>query len=100
MIFTINALHKTGSKGTVWLIASIWFCTIRILAFAASKFSVCHFLLPDSHVLYGIAADCWLFLTPALGWNLAGACEEVASDLGLGGGFRWVLRFSPPVTIG
>ena len=30
----------------------------------------------------------------------AGACEKVASDLGLGGGFRRVLRFPPPVTTG
>ena len=26
-----------------------------------------------------------------------GACEKVASDLGLGGGFRRVLRFPPPI---
>ena len=30
----------------------------------------------------------------------AGACGKVASDLGLGGGFRRVLRFPPPVTTG
>ena len=29
-----------------------------------------------------------------------GACEKVASDLELGGGFRRVLRFPPPVTTG
>ena len=29
-----------------------------------------------------------------------GACEEIASDLGLGGGFRRLLRFSPPVSTG
>ena len=28
------------------------------------------------------------------------ACEKVASDCGLGGGFHWVLRFSAPVTSG
>ena len=29
-----------------------------------------------------------------------GACEQVASDLGLGGGFHQVFRFPPPVTTG
>ena len=29
-----------------------------------------------------------------------GACEKVASDLELGGGFRRVLRFPAPVTTG
>ena len=29
-----------------------------------------------------------------------GHVKKVASDLGLGGGFRWVLHFSPPVTTG
>ena len=28
------------------------------------------------------------------------ACEKDASDLGFGGGFRWVLQFPPPVTNG
>ena len=28
------------------------------------------------------------------------ACEKVASDLGLGDGFRCVLRFPPPVSTG
>ena len=28
------------------------------------------------------------------------ACEKVASDLWLGGGFLWVLCFLPPVTTG
>ena len=28
------------------------------------------------------------------------ACEKVASDLGLGGGFCWVLQFPPPLTTG
>ena len=29
----------------------------------------------------------------------SGACKKVASGLGLGGGFRWVLQFPPPVTM-
>ena len=29
-----------------------------------------------------------------------GACEKVASDLGLVGGFLWVHQFPPPVTTG
>ena len=29
-----------------------------------------------------------------------GACENVASDLGLGSGFRWALRYRPPLTTG
>ena len=29
---------------------------------------------------------------------MAGPCENVTSDLGLGGGFPWVLRFPQPVT--
>ena len=28
------------------------------------------------------------------------ACQKVASDLGLGGGFHRVLRFPPPITTG
>ena len=31
---------------------------------------------------------------------VAGACEKVESDLVLGGGFRQVFRFPPPVTAG
>ena len=30
----------------------------------------------------------------------AGACEKIASDLGLGSGFRWLLHFSPLLTNG
>ena len=30
----------------------------------------------------------------------AWACEEVTSDLGLGGGFHWVLWFTPPLRNG
>ena len=30
--------------------------------------------------------------------SLAGACKKVSSDSGLGGGFRRVLQFPPPVT--
>ena len=30
----------------------------------------------------------------------AGACEKVASDLRLAGGFRRVIRFLPPLTTG
>ena len=39
-------------------------------------------------------------LSPLPAWVriLAWACEKVASDLGLGGGFRRVLRFPPPHT--
>ena len=32
--------------------------------------------------------------------SLPGACEKVASDLGLGDEFRRVLQFPPPVTTG
>ena len=35
----------------------------------------------------------------APGLNPTEAYEKVASDLGLGVGFRWVLRLLPPVTI-
>ena len=31
---------------------------------------------------------------------LARACEKVSSDLGLGGGFHWAMRFAPPPTCG
>ena len=39
-------------------------------------------------------------LTTAWVRILAWACEKVASDLGLGGGFRRVLQFPPLLTTG
>ena len=44
--------------------------------------------------------DCTLSLTTAWVRIPTWACEKVASDLGLGGGFRRVLRFPPPHTTG
>ena len=41
-----------------------------------------------------------LSLTSAQVRITARECEKVASDLGLGSGFRWVLRFPPPLTTG
>ena len=46
------------------------------------------------------ATDCTLSLTTARVRILAWACEKVASELGLGGGFRRVLRFPPQLTTG
>ena len=51
-------------------------------------------------------ADFWsalmavLSLTASCLSPLPRACEKVASDLGLGGGFLWVLLFHPPLTTG
>ena len=46
----------------------------------------------------GAGADCSLSLTTARVRIPAGACEKVNSDLGVGGGFRRVLRFPPLLT--
>ena len=54
----------------------------------------------DSCVVYGVAAECYLSLTAAWVAITDVACKKVASDLGLGSGFRWVLQFPTPVTIG
>ena len=43
-------------------------------------------------MVWGAATDCTLSLTTAWVRIPAWACEKVASDLGLGGGFRRVLR--------
>ena len=51
-------------------------------------------------VVEGAATECMLSLTTAWVRILAWACEKVASDLGLGGGFRCVLRFPPLLTTG
>ena len=42
----------------------------------------------------------WLFHTTAWVGILVGVCEKVASDLGWGGCFLWVVQFSPSFTIG
>ena len=45
-----------------------------------------------------LTASC---LSPCMGSNPSwGNFEEATSYLGLGGGFSWVLRFPPPLTIG
>ena len=54
----------------------------------------------DGRVVLGAATDCTLPLTTAWVRIPTWACEKVASDLGLGGGFRRVLRFRPPYTTG
>ena len=41
-----------------------------------------------------------LSLTTVKGWILAGACEKVASDLGLGSSFWRELQFPPSLTTG
>ena len=42
---------------------------------------------PDGRVVQGVATDCWRTLTTAqVQIPGSGACEKVASDLGLGGG--------------
>ena len=48
----------------------------------------------------GAATDCTLSLTTAWVRIPAWACEKVASDLGLGGVYRRVLRFPPLHTTG
>ena len=52
----------------------------------------------DGRVIKGNATDCTLSLTTAWVQIPAWAYEKVASDLGLGGGFRRVLRFPPLLT--
>ena len=54
----------------------------------------------DGRVVSGTATDWTLSLTIAWVWIPAWACEKVASDLGLGGGFRRVLWFPPLSTTG
>ena len=51
----------------------------------------------DGCLVLSVAKDCKLSLTTARVRTLAGACEKVASDMGLGGGFQF-LWFLPPVT--
>ena len=48
---------------------------------------------PDSYMVYGIATDCQLFLSTLWVRIPRGACEKVASELQLGGGFHWVQQF-------
>ena len=48
---------------------------------------------PDSHVVREVAIGSSLSLTTARVRIPARACEKVASDLGLGVGFHWVLLF-------
>ena len=55
---------------------------------------------PEGRVVSGVATECWLFLTNAWVRILSGACENVASDLELGGGFRRALPIPPPVITG
>ena len=52
-------------------------------------------LLSKASVL-DVATDYLLALTSAQVWILLGEYENVASDVGLDGGFPWVLPFSPP----
>ena len=47
-----------------------------------------------------VATDCTLTLTTVWVRVPAWACEKVASDVGLGGGFRQVLRFPTLLTTG
>ena len=51
---------------------------------------------PDGRVVCGIASC----LSPLPGFKSRRVCEKVASDLGLGGGFRRVLRFPLPMKTG
>ena len=53
---------------------------------------------PDGHVVLGVATDCYQSLNATRVRVAPGAYENVSSDLGLGGGFHWVLRFPTPVT--
>ena len=56
-----------------------------------------YFTLNDSSRPLG-ATDCTQSLTSVLVRISAWVCEKVASVMGLGGGFRRVLRFSPLLT--
>ena len=50
----------------------------------------------------GLSDGAARLLSPTTAWVRipASACEKVASDLGLGGGFHGVLRFPPLLTTG
>ena len=52
---------------------------------------------PALMVIWDIATDCKLSLTTAQVWIEARACGNVASDLGLGSDFHWVIWFPPPL---
>ena len=53
---------------------------------------------PDDRVVKCVATDFYLPLTTAQLRILARACEKVATDLGLGNGFCWVLRIPSTLT--
>ena len=55
---------------------------------------------PDGCVVCGIATNCYLSLTTVRVQIPPRACEKVANDLRLVGGFRRVLQFPLPVTTG
>ena len=55
---------------------------------------------PDGCVVLGIATACKPSLSTVLVLILAGECEKVNSDLGLGSGFHWVLQFPSSPTTG
>ena len=76
----------------------LWYFWGKSTEFTKYIKEICRLACSDGLVVLGAATDCTLSLTTAWVRIPAWACEKVASNLGLGGGFRRVLQFPPLLT--